>query len=108
MAWDERLAQLIRDDLQGVAIVERKMFGGLAFLMNGHMVCGIHRGGAMYRVGKANEAAALAVPGARPMVFTGRPMAGMIDLDEEATADDTRRGTVLALALGFVKALPPK
>ena len=108
MAWDEGLAQLMRDDLADVPVTERKMFGGLAFLLNGHMVCGIHRGGAMFRVGKPNEAAALAVPGASPMMFTGKPMSGMIDLSDDATADDTRRARVMALALGFVRALPPK
>jgi hypothetical protein len=108
MAWDEGLAQLMRDDLAGERVVEKKMFGGLAFLLNGHMVCGIHKGGAMFRVGKPNEAAALAVPGAEPMMFTGRPMAGMIDLADEATADDARRARVMALALGFAKGLPPK
>lgn len=108
MAWDEGLAQLMRDDLAGEKVVERKMFGGLAFLLNGHMVCGIHRGGAMFRVGRPNEAAALTVPGAAPMMFTGRAMAGMIDLSDDATADDARRARVMALALGFVKGLPPK
>ncbi len=108
MAWDEGLAQLMRDDLAGRPVIEKKMFGGLAFLLNGHMVCGIHKGGAMFRVGKPNEAAALAVPGAAPMMFTGRPMPGMINLSDEATSDDLRRGQVMALALGFVKALPPK
>lgn len=108
MAWDEGLAQLMRDDLAGEPVVEKKMFGGLAFLLNGHMVCGIHKGGAMFRVGKPNEAEALSVPGARPMMFTGRAMAGMIDLSDEATADDARRGRVMGLALAFVRSLPPK
>lgn len=108
MPWDEGLAQLMRDDLAGERVSEKNMFGGLAFLLNGHMVCGIHKGGAMFRVGKPNEAAALAVPGAAPMMFTGRPMSGMVDLSDAATADDARRGQVMALALGFVKSLPPK
>jgi hypothetical protein len=98
----------MRDDLAGERATEKKMFGGLAFLLEGHMVCGIHKGGAMFRVGKPNEAAALAIAGARPMMFTGRPMSGMIDLDDEAAADDARRGAVMALALGFVRGLPPK
>lgn len=108
MAWDEGLAQLMRDDLAGEPVTERKMFGGLAFLLHGHMICGIHKGGAMFRVGKPNEAAALTIDGASPMMFTGRPMSGMIDLSDPATGDDARRGRALALALGFVKALPPK
>ena len=108
MAWDQGSAQLLREDLAGDAVTERKMFGGLAFLLGGHMVCGIHKGGAMFRVGKPNEAAALAIAGAAPMMFTGRPMSGMIELSDEATADDARRGRIMALALGFVKTLPPK
>lgn len=112
MAWDEGLAQLLRDDLaadtSGGTVTEKKMFGGLAFLLHGHMVCGIHKGGAMFRVGKPNEAAALAVPGAAPMLFTGKPMSGMVGCSDEACADDARRGTLMALALGFVKTLPPK
>ena len=108
MPWDEGLAQLMRDDLAAEPVTEKKMFGGLAFLLNGHMVCGIHKGGAMFRVGKPNEAEALAVPGASPMMFAGRPMSGMVDCSDEACADDTRRGRLMALSLGFVRALPPK
>ncbi|MDI3336024.1 TfoX/Sxy family protein [Defluviimonas aestuarii] len=108
MPWDEGLAQLMRDDLADEPVAEKKMFGGLAFLLNGHMVCGIHKGGAMFRVGKPNEAAALAIPGASPMMFTGKPMSGMIDFSDAATADDALRGKAMALALGFVKSLPPK
>ena len=108
MPWEEGLAQLMRDDLAGEPVTEKKMFGGLAFLLNGHLVCGIHKGGAMFRVGKPNEAAALSIPGATPMMFTGKPMSGMVDLSDEATADDVRRGKVMAMALGFVKGLPPK
>ena len=108
MAWDEELAQLMRDDLAGEPVTEKKMFGGLAFLLYGHMVCGIHKGGAMFRVGKPNEVAALAIDAAPPMMFTGRPMPGMINLFDPAAGDDARRGRAMALALGFVKALPPK
>lgn len=108
MAWDEGLAQLLRDDLAGEPMVEKRMFGGLCFMRAGHMVCGVHRGGAMFRVGKPNEAAALAIPGARPMAFTGRPMPGMIECDDDTCADDARRGRLMALALAFVRGLPPK
>ncbi len=108
MAWDEGLAQLLRDDLAAEATVEKKMFGGLAFLLNGHMVCGIHKGGAMFRVGKPNTAAALAIPGTSMMQFTGKPMAAMVDCSDQACADDHRRGQLMSLALGFVKSLPPK
>ncbi|MDJ1008682.1 MAG: TfoX/Sxy family protein [Paracoccaceae bacterium] len=109
MAYDEGLAALIRDDLAGLdGVTERKMFGGLCFQLHGHMVGGVHKGGGMMRVGKAREATARAIPGTGPMTFTGRPMAGMVDVSEEALADDTRRGQLLALALENARSLPPK
>jgi hypothetical protein len=108
MAWDEGLAQLLRDDLAGMGAVEKKMFGGLAFMVAGHMACGIHKGGAMFRVGKPNEVAALAIPGAARMTMSGRPMPGMIDCSDDACIDDARRGALMALAMGFVRGLPPK
>ena len=108
MAWDEGLAHLLREDLAGLGAVEKKMFGGLAFMLNGHMTCGIHKGGAMFRVGKPNEAAALALPGVARMTMTGRPMPGMVDCSDETCADDERRARLMALALGFVRGLPPK
>lgn len=108
MAFDEGMAQLLRDDLMDEPVTERKMFGGLCFLRQGHMICGIHRGGAMFRVGKPNETAALAVPGTAPMQMAGRAMPGMVDCPAEVVADEARRARLMALALGFVKSLPPK
>jgi hypothetical protein len=112
MAWDEGLAETLRADLPATGVTERRMFGGLCFLLDGHMHSGVHGtklgGGAMFRVGPGGEAAALAIPGARPMVFTGRRMTGMIELSGEAVADDTRRRAMMALATAFVRSLPPK
>ena len=109
MAYDEGLAEILRDDLAEVAgVSEKRMFGGLCFLIDGNMLCGVHKGGAMFRVGKAREAEALAIEGALPMGFTGRKMGGLIDVTEEGFADDTRRAAWLSLARGFVEALPPK
>ena len=108
MAYDEGLAQLMRDDLADLPVEERRMFGGLAFLRHGHMICGVHSGGAMFRVGKAAEAEARALPGVGPMLFTGRPMGGLVDADEEAMADELRRGRLMALARAHVESLPPK
>ncbi|WP_238366646.1 TfoX/Sxy family protein [Mesobacterium pallidum] len=109
MAYDEGLAQLIRDDLTELdGVSEEKMFGGLCFLRHGHMLGGVTRDGAMFRVGKPSEAAARAIEGAGPMTFTGRPMGGMIEVTADALADDTRRGQWLAMALDHAASLPPK
>jgi TfoX/Sxy family transcriptional regulator of competence genes len=108
MAFDPGLAQLLRDDLAGQPIAEKKMFGGLCFLSGGHMICGLHKGGTMYRVGKETYAAALALPRVQPMLMGDRPMAAMVTLALEDSTDDTLRTPVLALALATVRALPPK
>jgi TfoX/Sxy family transcriptional regulator of competence genes len=108
MAYDPGLAESLRDALAELPITEKKMFGGLAFLLHGHMVCGVHRGGAMVRVGKDGYAEALALQGVTPMMFTGKPMVAMVDVSDEAVADDAVRGRLLDMALATVRALPPK
>ncbi|MCK0138692.1 TfoX/Sxy family protein [Aliiroseovarius sp. F47248L] len=109
MAYDEGLYELLKDDLADLqGLEEKRMFGGVAFMLNGNMLCGVHMDGAMYRVGKENEAAALAVPGAKPMAFTGRRMGGFIDAGPEAMAAEDARAALLHLALEYVTTLPPK
>lgn len=108
MAFDPGLAQILRDALAELPITEKKMFGGLAFLLYGHMVCGVHKGGAMVRVGKTAYPAALGLPGVSPMMFTGKPMVAMVDVTDASVQDDAVRGQLLAMALATVRALPPK
>lgn len=109
MAYDEGMAQILRDDLIDLGgITEKKMFGGLCFMFNGHMLCGVHKDGAMFRVGKPREDEARAIDGAGPMTFTGRPMGGMIDVEDGAFIDDERRGKWVALSLINARSLPPK
>lgn len=109
MAYDERLARLLRDDLTGErGITERTMFGGLCFLRQGNMVCGVHRGGAMFRVGKPSEDAALAIAGATPLALGGRKMGGMIEVTDTALADADKRLRWVTLALDYARSLPPK
>lgn len=109
MAYDEGLAEILRGELaEREGISEKRMFGGVAFMLDGNMLCGVHPKGAMFRVGKDNEEFALAIPGARPMDFSARKMGGFVDVDDDCLADDTRRGRLMALALDFVAALPAK
>ena len=109
MAYDEGLAKILRADVSELGqVVEKKMFGGLCFMLDGHMLCGVHKGGGMFRVGKDRHGAALAVEGTSPMAFTGRPMGGLVDVTDDLLQDDDRRGQLMALALAFVRSLPPK
>jgi hypothetical protein len=109
MPYDEGLAQTLRQALAGRGgVSERKMFGGLCFMLNGNMVCGTFRDRGMYRVGKGNEAAALEAPHVRPMAMGGRTMPGIVEADREAIVDPALRERLLGLALGFVESLPAK
>ncbi|MCB2111091.1 MAG: TfoX/Sxy family protein [Defluviimonas sp.] len=108
MAYDEGLAQIFRDDLSDLPLVQKRMFGGLCFLVNGNMVAGVYPGGGMVRIARADRAAALAVPGAEEIRMGARVMAGMVGLPPALMADDTRRGQLLALARAYVASLPAK
>lgn len=114
MAHDRGHEALLREDI-GAALgqraddlSERKMFGGLCVMLAGNMLCGVHKNGLMYRVGKDRAAQALELPGAVPMAFTGRPMGGMIELHGDDIGRDTTRAGLLALAIEFVDTLPAK
>ncbi|MEL6839840.1 MAG: TfoX/Sxy family protein [Pseudomonadota bacterium] len=109
MAYDEGYATLIREALSGEAgISEKRMFGGLCFLKDGNMICGVHQGGGMARVGKAAEADALQMDGITPLSFTGRKMGGMVDVSEDVLGDDDRRAQIVGMALDYARSLPPK
>jgi TfoX/Sxy family transcriptional regulator of competence genes len=97
-----RLAFAGRTDIR-----EQKMFGGICVLLNGNMLCGIHRDRLMFRVGKAQHERALARPGARPMDITGRPMAGFVFVDP-AHCTGRQLKSWIALAESYVGTLPRK
>jgi len=108
MAVDEDLAERIRVALAGAGQVrEVKMFGGLCFMLNGNMVAGTSKRGLMVRVGKDQQPNALARPGTQRMEMTGRPMEGYVFVDPPP-ADNQALRDWLALAVAFVKTLPPK
>ena len=109
MAYDEQLAQRVRGALAGEAhLAERKMFGGLAFMLNGNMSCGIIRDTLMVRVGAAQYADALAQPYTREIDFTGRPMTGMVIVDPAGVASDEALTDWVHRGVRFATSLPPK
>jgi TfoX/Sxy family transcriptional regulator of competence genes len=108
VAYDETLADRIRSVVAGESgVTERKMFGGLAFMREGHMFCGVVGEELMLRLGAEGADAALERPGVRVMDFTGRPMTGMVYV-----APTALRGSALGDWVGqgvaFVRTLPPK
>ena len=108
MAYDKDLADRVRAVLPpSAAVTERQMFGGLAFLLGGHMFCGIVKDALMVRLGSEDADRAMDQPHVRPMDFTGRPMKGMIFVDPEGLRGDALRQWVDAAA-GYARSLPPK
>jgi len=111
--YDEGLAQRIREQLEDrPGLTEKRMFGGIAFLVHGKMAVGIVRDDLMVRVGPDRYEAALAESHVREMDFTGRPMRGMIYVTPEGLAedDDLRRwlGWGVAYATSQAEAGAPK
>jgi TfoX/Sxy family transcriptional regulator of competence genes len=109
MAYDEELAERIRAEIGGEpGFSERKMFGGIAFMVNGNMVCGVVREELMVRVGAPNYEEALARPHAKPMEFTGRPMKGMVFVSPAAFKTEDGLRSWIEAGLGYARTLPPK
>src|SRR5207247_5007172 len=108
MPFDELLAQRVRDILAEECFAkERQMFGGLAFMVNGHMCCGIVGEELVVRVGAAAHKQALSRPHARAMDFTGRPMKGFVYVEPSGyrTAASLRTWIRFGLEVGL--SLPP-
>lgn len=84
MAYDEKLAARVRTFLgDRTDVIERKMFGGLTFMVGGRMCCGVNRDELIVRLNPDRDDQALARSHARPMDFTGRPMRGFVTIGPE-------------------------
>jgi hypothetical protein len=108
MARDPGLEELVREHLAfQPGLIETAMFGGRAWLLDGNLLCAASAKGLMVRLGKGNDAWALARSGVGPM-SAGRPMAGWVRADADAYGDDDLRTELMTAALAFTRALPPK
>jgi len=110
VAFDEDLAERVREALPAdvlARVTERKMFGGLAFMLDGNMLVGIVGDELMARLGPDAADEALEHAHVRIMDFSGRPMKGMVFVGPGALEDDRLAGWVRG-ALAFVLTLPPK
>jgi len=109
MAYDEALAERVREQLAAEpAISEKAMFGGLAFLLEGNMAVGLSGDELMVRVGPDASDDALARPHTRPFDMTGRPMKGWILVAPEGVAEDDDLAAWVARGVDFARSLPPK
>jgi TfoX/Sxy family transcriptional regulator of competence genes len=110
MAYDEALAQRIRELVAGErGVQEQKMFGGLAFLVNGNMsVAASGQGGLLVRVDPDESDELVRQPGVETMVMRGRPMAGWLRVDADAVRTKKQLGAWVTRGVGFARSLPAK
>ncbi len=108
MAYDEELAERIRGLLPDVPVTEQKMFGGLAFLVGGHMaVAASGKGGLMLRCDPDDTDRLLAEPGASRMEMRGKGMNGWLRVTGDAVADDDDLQRWVAVGTSYAASLPP-
>lgn len=109
MSFDEAVAQRVRSVLaRRKGITERKMFGGLAFLLHGNMCCGVLQDQLVLRLGAEGVSDALREPHTRLMDFTGKPMKTMVYVAPLGFADDGQLAAWVKRALAFASSLPAK
>ena len=109
MAYDEELADRVREIVQESAEPdERKMFGGVAYMVEGHMCVGVIKENLVLRLGGEEAKKALEDPNVRPMDFTGRPMKNFLYVAAGGTKSEKDLRGWIARGLAFVAGLPPK
>ncbi|HSF81771.1 MAG TPA: TfoX/Sxy family protein [Anaerolineales bacterium] len=109
MAYNPDLAERIREVLAGrPALTEKKMFGGIAFMLNGNMACGVSGDELMVRVGPKGYEAALALPHVRVFDMTGKPMSGWVLVHSEGIANEADLRLWVEKGAAFAVSLPAK
>ena len=109
MAYDEGLAERIRELTDARAgFFEKKMFGGLGFLLNGNMCCGVHGSDLIVRLDPHKAEEALKDPNVRVFDMTGRPMKGWVVVGSEGLHSAESLSKWFLRGLEFAESLPPK
>jgi TfoX/Sxy family transcriptional regulator of competence genes len=109
MAYDEGLAHRIREILADQpGLVEKKMFGGIGFMLHGNMACGVNKEDLIVRVGPEQYETALAGPHVKPFDLTGRPMTGWVMVEPDGYESDEALKGWVQQGVDFALSLPSK
>lgn len=109
MGYDEKLVERIRAKLKGTrGLTEKKMFGGVGFMINGNMACGVNKVDMIVRLSDEDSEAALKLAHVRLFDMTGRPMKGWIMVGPQGTSSDKAVQGWVEKGVAFAKSLPPK
>lgn len=109
MAYNEKLAERMRAYLKSKrGVVEKRMFGGIGFLVNGNMACGVNKQDMIVRLSDEEFEKALKQPGVRVFDMTGRPMKGWLMVSSEGYTSDKALEGWIEKGIAFAKSLPAK
>lgn len=108
MVYDTRLAERVRKQLEGLPFVEKKMFGGVGFLLGGNMSVGVYKEDLVVRVDPAKSSQLLQQSHAKPFDVTGRPMKGWLLVEPGGVKTEKQLSTWVKEGVEFTSTLPPK
>jgi len=109
VAYDEGLASRLRDLIGAEpGLTEKKVFGGLAMMLDGNMAVGVHGAGLIVRADPGRQEELLAEPGARVFDLSGRPMKGWLAVEPDGCAEDVDPRRWVDRGVAYARSLPPK
>lgn len=108
MAVDAKFAERVRAELQGLPFVEKKMFGGLGYLIHGNMACGWYKGNMVARIDPAKHEAILKKNHVKPFALRGRPMKGWVLVEPEGFKTKKQLSAWIKSGIEIALSLPPK
>lgn len=108
MAYDLKLAERICSQLDGMPFVEKKMFGGIGFLLNGNMACGVNKDHLIVRIDPEKQTALLKKPHVKPFDLTGKPMKGWLLVEADGCRTEKQLSAWIKEGVEFASTLPSK
>jgi len=108
MAYNLKLAERIRAELGGIPIVEKKMFGGIGFLIDGNMACGVYKEDMLVRVDPQKHSQLLKKPHAKPFDITGKPLKGWLMVEPDGCKTKKQLSAWVKEGVEFALTLPLK
>lgn len=108
MAYNLILAERIRGELSGLPVVEKKMFGGVGYLLNGNMACGVNKDDLIVRVDPEKQNQFLEQPHTKVFDMTGRPMKGWLMVEPAGCEKPEQLRDWVKAGAEFALTLPPK
>ena len=108
MAYDLKLVERIRSELNGMPFVEKKMFGGVGLLLNGNLACGVNKDNLIVRVNPEKHNALLKKSHVKPFDLTGKPMKGWLLVEADGVKTDNQLSAWVKEGVEFALTLPPK